>query len=145
MDPEKAHESLVLFEAACRRASLRLTPQRREIYRELAISDDHPSVDMLHRRLSGRFPTLSLDTVYRTLATFARHGIIHKVETGESQARFEVALHRHHHLICRQCLEIIDFRWPVIDDAALPEACRSWGRIESCSVVAYGICRKCMK
>jgi Fur family transcriptional regulator, peroxide stress response regulator len=145
MDQEGLQEQFSRFQSACHNAGLKLTHQRLEIYRELAASTDHPSAEALHQRMVGRMPTLSLDTVYRTLGTFARHGIIHKVETGESQARFEVVFDRHHHLICRECLQILDFRWPSIDQASLPEALRSWGEIESRNVVVYGICAKCRK
>ena len=145
MNRERLRDQFSHFEAACRKAGLKLTHQRLEIYRELAASEDHPSAEALHKRLIRRIPTLSLDTVYRTLATFAGHDLIHKVETGESQARFEVVFKRHHHLICRHCLEIIDFQWPSMDDAELPEGLRSWGKIDGKNVVAYGICKKCLK
>jgi Fur family peroxide stress response transcriptional regulator len=132
------------FEGACRQAGLRLTHQRLEIYRELMASDDHPSAEVLHRRLRRRNPRLSLDTVYRTLATFADKGLITRVETVESQGRFEAAMSRHHHLICRKCNEIMDFQWQGIDDASLPAPIRRWGRIENRTVVVHGVCHKCL-
>lgn len=138
-------EQLAAFQDACRKAGLRLTPQRLEIFRELAKAADHPSAETLHRRLVGTLPTLSLDTVYRTLGTFAGHGLINKVETVESQARFEVAQLLHHHLICQKCKGIIDFHWQVIDEASLPEEVLAWGRVERKNVVAYGTCFKCLE
>ena len=69
-------ENLTAFEHACRNAGLRLTYQRLEIYGELARSFDHPSVELLHQRLRRKIPTISLDTVYRTLATFAGLGLV---------------------------------------------------------------------
>ena len=86
---------------------------------------------------------LSLDTVYRTLAAFTLHGLIHKVETVESQARFDGNDKRHHHAICNRCHEIIDFHCPSIDEVRLPEALASWGKIGSRNLVVYGICGKC--
>lgn len=145
MDREKPLVQFSRFQAACCKAGLKLTHQRLEVYRELAASTDHPSAETLYQRLIQKIPTLSLDTVYRTLATLALHGLVHKVETGESQARFEVITERHHHLICRHCAVIIDFHWPSIDQIALPEELRTWGQIENRNVVAYGVCRKCMK
>jgi Fur family transcriptional regulator, peroxide stress response regulator len=145
MDPFRLQEQFSYFKTACRKTGLKLTHQRMEIYRELAASVDHPSAEVLHQRLTNQIPTLSLDTVYRTLATFNRHGLVHKVETRESQARFEVIFERHHHLICRHCLEITDFQWPSMDGVTLPEALRTWGKIDSRNVVAYGICKKCLK
>jgi len=145
MDQNKLQVQLRHFKAACREAGLKLTHQRLEIYRELANSTDHPSTEVLHQRLIKKMPTLSLDTVYRTLATFNLHGLIHKVETIESQGRFEVVYERHHHLICSECGEIIDFRWPAIDDVTIPKEVGSWGRIGSRNVVLYGVCKECAK
>ena len=137
-------ENFKAFEAACRNAGLRLTHQRLEIYRELVMSVDHPSAETLHKRLRQKIPTISLDTVYRTLTTLAGHGLINKVDTIESQARFEATLLRHHHLICNRCKEIIDFQWEFIDAVPLPEEIRGWGRIDDKNVVACGVCTKCL-
>ena len=142
---EMLQEKLTAFESACREAGLRLTHQRLEIYRELAMADDHPSAEVLHQRLRRKIPTISLDTVYRTLATFESHGLISKVNTVESQARFEATGMRHHHLICRKCKEIMDFQWQLIDDATLPEEISRWGRIDNKNVVVYGVCSNCLK
>jgi Fur family transcriptional regulator, peroxide stress response regulator len=133
------------FETACRETGLRLTPQRLEIFRELSTATDHPSAETIHKRLLKKFPTISLDTVYRTLATFAQQGLIDKVETAESQGRFEVRLTRHQHLICRSCKEIMDFTWPSFEQAHLPEEIAAWGHIEKKSAVVYGVCRKCQQ
>jgi len=143
--PKAIEQQLTAFEKACREAGLRLTHQRLEIYRELLLACDHPSAEALHRRLRRTIQTISLDTVYRTLATFASHGLINRVETVESQARFEVSLLRHHHLVCSRCKEIMDFQWRLIDDASLPAELGNWGQIDNKSVVVYGICRKCLE
>lgn len=134
---------LRLIEEACRKSGLKITHQRLEILRELARSTDHPSAETLHRRLTKRIPSLSLDTVYRTLATFNQYGLAQRVETAESQARFEAVHEKHHHLICRHCHGIVDFHWPSIDDLDLPDGARTWGRIESRNVVIYGVCSNC--
>jgi Fur family transcriptional regulator, peroxide stress response regulator len=143
MGKDELQEHLSAFEAACRRAGLKLTHQRLEIYRELAASTDHPSAEVLHRRLIKKIPMLAMDTVYRTLRTLSQHGLIHKVETIESQARFEVIFERHQHLICRQCRQVVDFQWPSIDDVLLPDELMHWGKIDSRNVVIYGICNNC--
>lgn len=143
MGKDKLQEHLCIFEAACRRAGLKLTHQRLEIYLELAASTDHPSAEALHRRLIKKIPMLAMDTVYRTLKTLSQYGLIHMVETIESQARFEVICERHQHLVCRQCRQIIDFQWPSIDEVSLPDELMHWGKIDSRNVVVYGICNKC--
>ena len=142
--PDIPAEKRALLEEACKNAGLRLTHQRLEIYRELTAACDHPSAETLHQRLRKRIPTLSLDTVYRTLATLAEQGLINRVETLESQARFEATSRRHHHLICRRCGKIEDFQWPDIDSATLPQGLENWGRIDLKNVVIHGICKKCL-
>lgn len=141
---ENLKQQLQVFEETCRKAGLRLTPQRFEIYRELAVAVDHPSAETLHARLLEKMPTLSLDTVYRTLGTLAEYGLINRVVTVESQARFEVTRLLHHHLICKKCKQIVDFKWQFIDQVELPAAVDGWGRVEQKSMVAYGVCKDCL-
>lgn len=136
-------DALTRFRDTCRQAGLRLTPQRLEIFRLLSQSADHPSVEELHRRLLVKFPTVSLDTVYRTLGTLARHGLVHRIELAESHARYEVRKTPHHHLICRSCKEIVDFKWTSFDEAALPDELDAWGKIEDRNVMVSGLCRNC--
>ncbi|MDO8947013.1 MAG: Fur family transcriptional regulator [Desulfocapsaceae bacterium] len=131
------------FGEACRAADLKFTHQRLEIYRELAGASDHPSAEILHKRLQKNMPTLSLDTVYRTLATFEQHHLVKKVETVGSQARFEAQMTQHHHLICDTCKEIMDFQWSSFDGASLPEDIHQWGAIRNKNVTIYGTCRRC--
>ncbi|MBN1626464.1 MAG: transcriptional repressor [Deltaproteobacteria bacterium] len=137
-------EQLLDFETSCRNSGLKVTHQRMEIFRELLTADDHPTADILHQRIRNKLPTVSLDTVYRTLATLADCGLINRVNTSESLARFEVRKAPHHHLICRRCGVIKDFIWPFIDKAELPDGIANWGEIKDKNLVAYGICRKCL-
>ncbi|MBN1569517.1 MAG: transcriptional repressor [Acidobacteria bacterium] len=140
---KKSTDFLNRFRESCRRAGLKLTPQRMEVFAELARSTDHPSPETLYHRLLPRMPALSLDTVYRTLATLAQHNIVQKVETVQSQVRFEAVQPPHHHLICRECHEICDFPWASFDRVQLPKEAGSWGIVEKKSVVLTGICSKC--
>jgi Fur family peroxide stress response transcriptional regulator len=139
----KLEQKLRAFEQACRKVGLKLTHQRLEIFRELAVACDHPSAETLYKRLQKRMPTLSLDTVYRTLATFEKHHLITKVETVESQARFEADMDLHHHAICRQCGAITDFNWNSFDAVQLPKEISGWGRIDKKNITLHGICGKC--
>ena len=140
---KKQNDTITGFEKVCRTAGLKITHQRMEIFAELARSSDHPSPETMHRRLIPRIPAMSLDTVYRTLRTFERSGLARKVETFESQVRYEAAQPLHHHLICRECQEIRDFPWNSFETVRLPKEANAWGTVERKSVVLTGICRKC--
>jgi Fur family transcriptional regulator, peroxide stress response regulator len=144
-DMKSLSAQLEEFETSCRDLGLKVTHQRVEVFRALFMSTDHPTADILYQRLRKKLPMISLDTVYRTLATLAKYGLINRVETPESLARFEIAQIQHHHMICRSCGEIKDFIWSIIDKTALPDEVQTWGKIDNKSMVVYGICKKCLK
>ena len=134
---------MTAFENACREAGLKLTPQRLEIYRELAQAQDHPSAEMLYQRIIATLPTISLDTVYRTFATLEKHRLISRVQTVESQARFEAKMTRHHHAICIHCGAITDFTWHSFDEIQTPEELASWGKVVKRNATLEGVCNSC--
>ncbi len=131
------------FCTACKQAGLKVTHQRSEIYRLLLHEQDHPSAETLYKRLLVILPSISLDTVYRTLATLEQHGLVARIQTAESQARFEAVHGPHHHLICSRCKKVMDFQWPAIDMLPPPQVAAQWGQIDSKTIVMYGICKTC--
>ncbi|GAB4337401.1 MAG: transcriptional repressor [Desulfobulbaceae bacterium] len=134
---------LARFEHVCLEAGLKLTHQRMMIFRELAAASDHPSAETLYVRLKKNLPTLSLDTVYRTLALFEELRLVSRVQTPESHARFEAEMESHHHAICLKCNGITDFEWENFDTANLPEQLARWGMIENKQVTVRGLCARC--
>lgn len=132
------------FVEACRAAGLRVTHQRLEIFRELLRSHDHPSADMLYQRLRKRIPTLSLDTLYRTLSTLEKANLVTRLSTPSGVGRFEPNYQPlHHHFICKRCGCIMDVgtRRPerLVDALAVPEDCV----VESARVELRGLCGAC--
>ena len=88
------------IEQRCEAKGLRMTGQRRVIAEVLDGSTDHPDVEELHARASGRDPNISIATVYRTVKLFEEAGILEKLEFGDGRARYEDAERDHHdHLI----------------------------------------------
>jgi Fur family peroxide stress response transcriptional regulator len=134
---------LQAFEEVCRKEGLKVTHQRLEVFKELLNSRDHPSVEKLYQRLLRKLPTISLDTVYRTLTTLEQHGLVTRVQTQKSQARFEGRIDNHHHVICKKCGKITDFHWELLDAAVLPDEIVKWGRIERKNIILHGLCREC--
>ena len=80
----------------CEAKGLRMTEQRRTIASVLEGSDDHPDVEELYARASGRDPRISIATVYRTVKLFEEAGILDKLEFGDGRARYEDAERDHH-------------------------------------------------
>lgn len=140
-----ANDLLAEFESVCRQIGLRLTHQRREIYRLLLNADDHPSAETLYERLRQEMPTISLDTVYRNLHILEAHDLIVRVPTGKSQARFEARRIKHHHLMCSRCGEITDMQWETFDNSELPDYASSWGQVTEKQITLTGVCNKCLQ
>ncbi|WP_298431609.1 Fur family transcriptional regulator [uncultured Jannaschia sp.] len=100
----------------CEAANLRLTGPRRVIARVLEAADDHPDVETIHARAAAVDPSISVATVYRTVALFEEAGIVERREFGDGRARWEDAERDHHdHLIDMQTGEVIEFVDPEIE------------------------------
>ncbi len=98
------------IEQLCADKGLRITEQRRVIARVLSDADDHPDVELLHRRASTIDPGISIATVYRTVRLFEDAGILERHDFGDGRARYEAAPETHHdHLINVETGEVIEF------------------------------------
>ena len=127
-----------------RRKGLRVTHQRVEIFRELAATDEHPEAETVYRRVSERVPTISRDTVYRTLATLEEHGLVSRVEVLGGPARYDADTEPHHHFVCTRCGAVKDFRSRALDDLPVPRSVKAIGRVTSTHVQVRGVCSECL-
>ena len=113
--------SLDFFREKWREHSLKVTPQRTLIYKELLKSKNHPNADVLFSRVNKIFPDISLDTVKRTLLTFNNIGIVNIVEGYGEPRRFDPDIENHHHFRCVKCNSITDFDYNLDDNLKAPE------------------------
>lgn len=138
-------EKMEGFERVCRSKGLRVTHQRLEIFRAMARYPGHPTAENIFKKVRRHMRTISLDTVYRTIATFEEYGLIKRVQIFDNSARFDLNLAEHHHLVCTRCGRIEDFYWPDFDRIELPGEVNRWGEIDSRHVEVRGLCQKCKK
>ena len=131
------------FERVCREAGAKLTHQRLEIFREVAKTLDHPDAETIYQRVRDRMPTVSLDTVYRTLWLLVDLGMIQTLGPGRERARFDANLDQHHHFVCVKCGLTRDFFSEDFDALALPASLAEIGRVDATHVEARGICLEC--
>ena len=78
------------FETVCRDEGIKLTHQRLEIFREVAQADDHPDAEQVFQRVRDRMPTVSLDTVYRTLWLLNDLGLVVTLGASREPTRFDL-------------------------------------------------------
>jgi len=131
------------FKEACRKSGAKLTHQRLEIFREVAQTGDHPDAEKVFQGVRERMPTVSLDTVYRTLWWLKELGLITTLGPLRERTRFDANLNHHHHFVCVQCGLTRDFDSDKLDKLTLPESVQSIGYAEMTQVEVKGVCVKC--
>jgi len=142
--PEREVEKRVqVFIRMCRQLGMKVTHQRLEIFRELAASASHPDAESIYKAVRRHMPTISRDTVYRTLATIETAGLIRKVEPIVESARYDANMRQHHHFICTKCGRISDFYSTELNDLPIPESVHELGIIASAHVEVRGTCSVC--
>ncbi len=141
----EVEQRMQYFEKVCRNEGIKLTHQRIEIFREVAQTGDHPDAEQVFHRVRGRLPTVSLDTVYRTLWLLNDLGLIVTLGSSHERTRFDANLHNHHHFVCGQCGLTSDFYSSELDNIILPELVDSFGEIEATHVEVRGVCQKCLE
>jgi len=131
------------FAGQCRQAGLKVTPQRIAIYRELLKTSEHPSAEMLYEKVKKVFPSISLDTINRTLLTLNEIGAAFTVEGSGDARRFDGGLRKHQHFKCVKCKRIIDFHHKPFDNIKLPAEIRKKFKVLRKTVYLEGICDLC--
>lgn len=123
---------------------LKVTPQRTAIYKELAKTDQHPSTEMIYKNIKDYFPNISLTTVYRTLETFEKHGLISVVNQLYNAARYDANLTPHHHIVCVECKKIEDIYDSSVNYTNIDNKIQDY-EVVGYSVLFNGICAACSK
>jgi len=142
---DKMKEKMSLFQAKCREAGLKVTPQRMAVYKVLIESKQHPSADMVFRKVRGVIPNISLDTVNRTLLTLAEIGAASIVEGSGDVKRFDGRLDTHQHFKCIKCKKIFDFHHKPFDNITVPKNISRKFTVLRKTVYLEGICNLCRK
>jgi len=138
-------ERMAAFHVKCHEAGLRITPQRTAIYRALVETNEHPSAEMVFRQVRRVFPSISLDTVNRTLLTLSDIGTAFIVEGSGDAKRFDANLDDHQHFKCIRCKRIIDFHHEPYDRIPVPRNLPSAFAVLRTTVYVEGVCDRCRK
>ena len=75
----------------------------------MASTDSHPSARQVFQEAKKGYPGLSLATVYNTLETLVKLGLLKVMDFQATDNRHETNLHPHINLICTVCGKIQDF------------------------------------
>lgn len=129
--------------AALQDRNFRLTPQRVELVRLIAVSEGHPSASQLYTKIKRQFPTMSHATVYKTLALLKEMNQVLEIDLRDDSHYDGNRPDPHPHLICVKCNQIIDGEL-TIDQEALRKLEQASGyRILRPQISLYGLCPEC--
>ena len=147
MDPskEEVQARMDRFTQAMRDSGTRLTHQRLEIFREVARTGEHPDADIVLRQVRKRMPTVSLDTVYRTLWMLNDMGLVTTLGPQWGRVRFDANVRSHHHFFCTKCGMVGDFYSSQFDGLEVPEEVCRMGDVAKTRVQFRGLCTRCQE
>jgi Fur family peroxide stress response transcriptional regulator len=104
-DPDIRFHQLI---TALKERNFRLTPQRVELVRLIAVSDGHPSANQFYEKIKRKFPTMSHATVYKTLALLKEINQVLEIDLHGDSHYDGNRPDPHPHLICQKCNKIVD-------------------------------------
>ena len=145
IDENEIDSRVERFKETARTAGVKLTHQRLEIFREVASSVDHPSAEAVLKALEPRMPTLSLDTVYRTLWLLRDLGLVSTLGPRRDVVRFDPNTMPHHHYVCARCGLTRDFESKELDELRIPKSVETFGSVDATRVEVLGVCSRCAK
>lgn len=85
--------------------------QRVAVAEYVLVTDEHPSADLVWKRVTAQFPFVSRATVYNTLNLFVEKGLLRSLNIAEDSVVFDPNLETHHHFIDEDTGAIHDIPW----------------------------------
>ncbi len=87
----------------------KVTPQRIAICEEVLSSNEHPTAELVFKRVSKQHPSISLTTVYHTLDLLKKLELVHEIRFDDRVTRYDPNTSVHVNVICQQCGKISDY------------------------------------
>jgi Fur family ferric uptake transcriptional regulator len=134
-----------IFIEHIRSLGLRQTGQRELIMKTFLSTEEHLTIEDLHRLVQKHDATVGHTTVYRTLKLLTEAGLAREVRFGDNKTYFEHHYnHEHHdHMICTQCGRVIEFFSEAIENLQEKMAEKFNFRPTHHSLRMWGICVEC--
>ena len=97
--------------AALREHGIQPSAQRVAVAAYVLHTAEHPSADLVWKRVQARFPWISRATVYNTLNLFVEKGLLQRLNLSEDSIVFDPITETHHHFIDETTGAIHDVPW----------------------------------
>jgi len=145
LDRRTQRRRVAEFQRLCREQGIPLTTQRRAILKTVLALDCHPTADEVSAAPAVRRARVSRATVYRTLESLVRLGIITKACHPGGVIRYDGRTEIHHHLICLRCDAVIDIADSQLDAIPMPDTSALGFDVKDFRVQLRGLCRRCRR
>jgi Fur family transcriptional regulator, peroxide stress response regulator len=145
LDKKTREKRISSFVSRCKDVGLNVTPQRLAIYGALVGDETHPSPDAVFRRVRSSHPTISHATVYKTLETFERHGIISRLTSLHETVRYDPMTSQHHHIICLRCKKVANLSDEELKAIQIPAQVSRNNKVIGYSVHFSVLCSSCRR
>ena len=124
---------------------LRITPQRLAVLKILAESNEHPSVEMIHKSVRPHFPTTGLATIYKIVSLLKDLGEVNELDFSEVSNRYDGKNpFPHPHLICTKCGKIVEFENQEMERLQRGIAAYHGFHMLQHRMEIYGLCAQCL-
>ncbi len=135
---------LRIFGRYLREQGLPVTQQRMAVANAVFSSSRHQSVEDLETVLRAKDFRMGKATIYRTLDLLVRSDMVEEHDFGEGLKRYEHRLSKdpvHHHLVCTESGEVIEFRSEELRRIVEETAARHGFRPTHHKLVIFGLSR----
>jgi len=126
----------IQVEDALRKHDIQPSAQRVAVAQYVLHTSEHPSADVVWKRVRDEFPWISRATVYNTLNLFVEKGLLRRLTIAEDSVVFDPRTETHHHFIDDETGEIHDIPWDKVQVCNI-ESLRGY-RVDDYQVVMHG-------
>ena len=127
-----------------REHGFKITPQRRAILDIIAGSAEHLTPAAIYDQVCHLHPGIGRVTVYRTLEVLAKLGSICRMHVNDTCRSYSIrrpSAH-HHHLICSDCGQVVDFTDCQLNRLEQRLARQTGFKVEEHLLELHGQCRR---
>lgn len=121
----------------------RVTSARRGVVSALVDAPGHVTAEDLAAHVQASYPDVHLSTVYRTLESLERLGVVDHTHLGHGRAVYHLVDQAHQHLVCEVCGTVIEVPDETFAELAATLADRYAFAIRPSHFALVGRCAAC--
>lgn len=140
------------FKKMLKEKGLKVTNQRLLVLEVLASQrDKHMTAEDIYELVKEDYPEIGLATIYRSVQLLLEMQLVDRINLDDGCVRYEIGdlfdgetKHHHHHLICRDCGNVIPFKNDLLDELEDYIEEQTGFHVLDHELKLYGQCRECL-